>query len=352
LFQIPADCAVLSYANPEALMPDAPSSAAPRGAAHLALAGAHRSPAIGFGTAAIGHLYDPVTDLQARRALEAAWQSGVRYFDTAPLYGSGLAERRLGRFLAEHPRDEYVVSTKVGRLVDEPAAAGHTPPYGYSRAAVQRSLEGSLTRLGLDRIDIALVHDPDHHWEQAAREAIPELIRLRDEGTLRAIGAGMNQAPMLHRFVAETDIDCVLVAGRYTLLDRNAAETLLPACIQRGVAVIAGGIFNGGILADPAPGAHFDYRPASASTLARARLLRDICAGYRVPLAAAALQFSAGHPAVTAVLTGARSAAEVRENARLLDLAIPAELWDTIETAISGQAGAADRYLTGDGRGP
>jgi D-threo-aldose 1-dehydrogenase len=197
-------------------MSAAPSSPAPRRAAHLVLAGALGSPAIGFGSAAIGHLYAPVTDGEAQAALEAAWQSGIRYFDTAPLYGNGLAERRLGRFLLGHPRDEYVLSTKVGRVVDGRAIAGHQPPYDYSRAAVRRSLESSMTRLGTDRIDIALVHDPDDHWAQAAGEAIPELIRLREEGTVRAIGVGMNQAAMLHRFVIEAVIDCVLVAGRYT----------------------------------------------------------------------------------------------------------------------------------------
>jgi D-threo-aldose 1-dehydrogenase len=321
-------------------MSAAPSFPAPRRAAHLALAGVLGSPAIGFGSAAIGHLYAPVTEGEAQAALEAAWQSGIRYFDTAPLYGNGLAERRLGRFLLGRPRDEYVLSTKVGRVVDERATAGHQPPYDYSRAAVRRSLESSMTRLGLDRIDIALVHDPDDHWAQAAGEAIPELIRLREEGTVRAIGVGMNQAAMLHRFVIETVIDCVLVAGRYTLLDRSAEEDLLPACLQRDVAVIMGGVFNGGILADPRAGSHFDYRPAGAHTLARARLLRDICARYRVPLAAVALQFSVSHPAVRAALIGARSAAEVRGNTGLLDVAVPADLWAAIETGIRGQATA------------
>jgi D-threo-aldose 1-dehydrogenase len=295
---------------------------------------------IGFGTAPIGLLYAAVPDAQAQAALEAAWDAGIRYFDTAPLYGHGLAELRLGRFLADKRRDSYVVSTKVGRLVDASAQPGDSLPFDYSRDGVRRSLAGSLGRLGLDYVDIALVHDPDSHWEEASRVALPELVRMRDAGLARALGAGMNQAEMLHRFVVECDVDCVLVAGRYTLLDRGAERQLLPACLERGVAVILGGVFNSGILADPETSATFDYQPAPPAILARARELQGVCERFGVPLAAAAIQFARSHPAVTAVLTGARSPSEVEENVKLLDLEIPAALWDAIaETAQNTDAG-------------
>ena len=201
---------------------------------------------ISFGGAAIGNLFTAVTDEDARAAVDAAWDGGIRFFDTAPHYGLGLSERRLGAALGDRPRDQYVIATKVGRLLEPdpftgPAARGGRDAEGfdvpgdlvrrfdYSADGVRRSLEASLGRLGLDRVDIALIHDPDAHGEQALREAYPALARLRAEGVVRAIGVGMNQTEMLTRFVRETDIDVVLVAGRYTLLDQTAADTLLPA---------------------------------------------------------------------------------------------------------------------------
>jgi D-threo-aldose 1-dehydrogenase len=198
---------------------------------------------------------------------------------------------------------------------------------------VRRSLEASLERLGLDRIDIALIHDPDDHGEQALREAYPALERLRAQGTVRAIGAGMNQTAMLTRFVTETDVDAVLVAGRYTLLDRSAERDLLPAAIRRGVSVIAGGVFNSGLLANPVAGATYDYREAPRELIDRARLLAHACEQSGVPLRAAAARFPLTHPAVASVLIGARSAAEISDAIRLRALDISPALWDALATA-------------------
>ena len=306
----------------------------------LGCSGVHIS-RIGLGTAPLAGLFSPVSDDQATAALEAAWQSGIRYFDTAPHYGTGLAERRLGAFLAGHRRAEYAASTKVGRLL----VPGGGPPgadsfYGdpglirvrdYSAAGVRRSLTESLERSGLDAFDVVLIHDPDDHWQQAVSEAYPALEELRAEGAVRAVGVGMNQAAMLARFVTETDLDCVLIAGRYSLLDRSAERELLPLCSKRKVAVLVGGVFNSGVLADPRPGAAYDYEPAPEIILRRARALADRCASYGVPLAAAAIQFPLRHPTVTGVVVGARSAQEVIENAAHGTAEIPSSLWDELD---------------------
>ncbi|MFC4533169.1 aldo/keto reductase [Sphaerisporangium dianthi] len=294
----------------------------------------------GLGTAPLGGLFTPVSEEQAQEALAAAWDGGIRYFDTAPHYGTGLAEERLGRFLRGLPANtgKAIVSTKVGRLLvtgqgEEdgfPGREGHVRVRDYSRDGVLRSLEDSLARTGLDRFDLVFIHDPDDHWEQAAGEAYPALAELRDQGVIGAIGAGMNQAEMLTRFVRETDVDAVLVAGRYTLLDRSAAVELLPACERRGVAAIAGGVFNSGVLAG---GTTYDYDAAPPEVLTRARELERVCAKYGVPLPAAALRFPQRHPAVTTVLIGARSAAEVREDLELAAAAVPGELWEELDHA-------------------
>jgi D-threo-aldose 1-dehydrogenase len=305
-----------------------------------------------FGGAAIGNLFTPVSDDDARAAIDAAWDGGIRTFDTAPHYGLGLSERRLGDALRHRPRAEYVISTKVGRLL-EPAlsrsggrdTAGFAVPassvrrFDFSADGVRRSLEASLTRLGVDRVDIALIHDPDDHGEQALREAYPALERLRAEGIVGAIGVGMNQTEMLTMYVTETNVDVVLVAGRYTLLDRSAADALLPAALRRGVSVIAGGVFNSGVLAAPVPGATYDYQAAPDELIGRARLLEEACAGFGVPLRAAAARFPLTHPAVTSVLIGARTAAEISDAIRLRALDIPAALWDSLATGTEkGQA--------------
>jgi D-threo-aldose 1-dehydrogenase len=298
---------------------------------------------LSFGGAAIGNLFTAVTDEDAAAAVDAAWAAGIRTFDTAPHYGLGLSERRLGAALRGRPRDEYVISTKVGRLL-RPAG----PPYGrdqegfavpadqrrvfdYSADGIKRSLEESLRRLGLDRVDIALIHDPDEHGEQALREAYPALEKLRGEGCVGAIGVGMNQTALLTRFVEETDVDLVLVAGRYTLLDRSAADELLPAAQRKRVSVIAAGVFNSGLLAAPAaPGATYDYQAAPGSLVERARRLEAVCARFGVPLRAAAARYPLNHPAVASVLIGARSAAEIEDAIRLRELDLPAPLWGAL----------------------
>ena len=306
---------------------------------------------LSFGGAAIGNLFTAVTDDDARAAVDAAWDGGIRTFDTAPHYGLGLSEQRLGEALRHRPRAAYTISTKVGRLL-EPAGPhgqhGRDPDgfavsaqtvrrFDFSADGVRRSLAASLDRLGLDRVDVALIHDPDDHGEQALREAYPALEKLRAEGVVSAIGAGMNQTAMLTRFVTETDVDVVLVAGRYTLLDQSAADALLPAALARGVSVIVGGVFNSGLLAAPDAGATYDYQTAPAELVARARRLEAVCAGFGVPLRAAAARFPlVAHPAVASVLIGARSAAEITDALRLRALDIPAPLWDALAHAEEG----------------
>jgi D-threo-aldose 1-dehydrogenase len=290
---------------------------------------------LGLGTAPLGGLYDAVDPETAQETLERAWSLGLRFFDTAPYYGSGLAEQRLGSALRGRPRDEFVVSTKVGRLLrpgDSRGSGWHGAPpleayFDFTFDAALRSLDESLGRLGLDRVDIALVHDPDDHYDEALGGAFRALARLREEGVVRAIGVGMNQTELLCRFAREADPDCFLVAGRYTVLDRSAAQELLPLCEERGIAVIAGGVFNSGVLAD---GDTYDYAPAPAAVLERADELRAICARRDVPLAAAAVQFPLRHPVVASVLVGCRSAAEVEEDARLFELELPQAVWQEL----------------------
>jgi len=321
---------------------------------------------LSFGGAAIGNLFTEVSEQDARAAVDAAWAGGIRTFDTAPHYGLGLSERRLGDALRHRPRDEYVISTKVGRLLIPGPPAPPSPPappgppansqpgndtegfavparhirrFDFSADGVTRSLEASLARLGLDRVDIVLIHDPDSRAEQAFREAYPALEKLRAAGVVRAIGAGMNQAEMLTRFVTDTDVDLVLVAGRYTLLDQSAAAELLPAAQRRSVSVIAGGVFNSGVLAAPGEGATYDYQAAPAELLERARRLQEACARFGVPLRAAAARFPLTHPAVASVLIGARNAAEITDALRLRAVDIPAALWDALVAADASEKG-------------
>jgi D-threo-aldose 1-dehydrogenase len=284
---------------------------------------------LGLGTAELGGLYEAVDEETARSVVDRAWELGIRIFDTAPYYGSGLSERRLGAALRDRPRDELVLSTKVGRLlrpgesgwVGAPALEAY---FDFSYDAALRSLEGSLERLGLDRVDLVLVHDPDDHYDAALHGALRALARLRAEGVVRAIGIGMNQTELLCRFAREAEPDCFMVAGRYTLIDRAAAEELLPLCDERGIAVIAAGVFNSGVLAG---GATYDYGPAPPDVLERVERLRATCSAWGVPVAAAALQFPLRHPAVGTVLVGCRTAEEVAEDVRLAELELPHDLW-------------------------
>jgi D-threo-aldose 1-dehydrogenase len=302
---------------------------------------------IGMGGAPLGGLFAAVSDETAFAALEAAWNSGIRYFDTAPLYGFGLSEQRMGAFLRTKPREAFVLSTKVGRVLrpsrGEPDTSGslgafvgalpNDAVFDFSADAVRESLDSSLMRLGLDRVDIVYLHDPDEQYESALQYAYPVLHALREQGVVRAIGVGMNQWEMLERFVRACDLDAILLAGRYTLLDRSAALRLLPACAQRGVAVLAAGVFNSGILASNAPGpdATYNYVAAPDAIRRAARLLADACDRYGVPLAAAAIQFPLRHPAVAGVILGMRSPDEVAANTAHLHVSIPDELWSEFD---------------------
>ncbi|MFJ9038942.1 aldo/keto reductase [Streptomyces sp. NPDC102406] len=295
--------------------------------------------ALGLGTAALGNLYTPVRDDEAYDAVDAAWDAGIRYFDTAPHYGLGLAERRLGEYLRGRPTTSYTLSTKVGRLLEPhdgrgddrkngfAVPASHRRVWDFGAAGVRRSIEDSLGRLGLDRIDVVYLHDPDDHAEQAFREAYPELERLRGEGLVDAIGAGMNQARMLTRFVRDTDVDVVLCAGRYSLLDQRALPDLLPEAAAHGVPVVIGGVYNSGLLADPRQGATFDYALAAPSVVERALKFRKLAERHGISLRAAALAFPFGHPAVTGVLVGPRSVAEVLDAAEQFATPVPPEFW-------------------------
>jgi D-threo-aldose 1-dehydrogenase len=303
---------------------------------------------LSYGAAGIGNLYRPVTDEEAAAAIDTAWDAGIRTFDTAPHYGLGLSERRLGEALRDRPRDTYTVSTKVGRLLvpadgagdgagdGDDLANGFAVPatlrrvWDFSANGVRRSLEASLDRLGLERVDIVLLHDPDDHAEQALDEAYPALERLRGEGVVGAIGVGMNQSALPARFLRETDIDVVLLAGRYTLLEQEGLTELLPEAAARGRSVLIGGVLNSGLLTDPAPGATYDYAPAPEPVLDRARRLKAVTERHGVPLRAAALHFPLGHPAVASVLTGARSTDEVRDTVEQLRAPVPAALWDEL----------------------
>ncbi|HEY8631748.1 MAG TPA: aldo/keto reductase, partial [Candidatus Limnocylindrales bacterium] len=252
--------------------------------------------------------------------------------------------------LAGRPRGDFVLSTKVGRLVrpidsippgadiDPQALDGREDAYytrteavrlvfDYSADGVRRSIEESLERLGLDRVDIALIHDPDDHWAEAIGRAYPALARMRDEGVIRAIGAGMNQSAMLARFAREGDFDVFLLAGRYTLLDQEALAELLPLCEERGIGVLVGGVMNSGVLADPRPGSRFNYQPAPAAVVERARRLAAICERHEVPLRAAAIQFPLAHPAVRSLIAGVRRIDHLDEYPELMRRPIPDDLW-------------------------
>ena len=321
---------------------------------------------LGFGMAPLGGLYSPVTDEQAATVLAHAWDLGIRYYDVAPLYGYGQAEQRLGRLLQQHPRDEFVISTKVGRLLyplaevlADPALdrdfqrlgsvtgiGGETdgedlndwyyrgvpdvrPVYDYSYDAIMRSVESSLKRTGLPRLDILWIHDPDTHWEQAIGGAYPALAELRSQGVVSAIGAGMNQSEMLTRFALEGDFDAFMLAGRYTLLDQRSLDDLLPVCLEKNIAIVIAGVMNSGLLANPTPESHFDYGPATEAQewLDKALRLKAVCERHGVSLRAAALQFVHAHPAVATVVAGVRTIPHLDDTVKNMRVPIPDDLW-------------------------
>jgi D-threo-aldose 1-dehydrogenase len=300
-------------------------------------------PRVGIGTAPLGNMFHAHTEAEADAVLASAVAHGLRYFDTAPLYGHGLAEQRVGRAVAGLARDEVIVSTKVGRLLraDAPRDESQffqgepfykdTPPvspvFDFSYDGIMTSVEESYRRTGLDRFDVLLLHDPDDHLAEASTTGYRALAALRSSGTVRAIGAGMNHSVGLTRLVEACDLDILLVAGRYTLFDQEAMDELLLLCEERTVSIVVGGVFNSGILIDPSPGARYNYVPASSAELDRAQRIKAVCDRYDVPLPAAALQFPFAHPRVCTVLIGFRSIEQLEKNLAWLDVTIPTDLW-------------------------
>ena len=299
---------------------------------------------LGFGASGIGNLGVAVSDDLAAETVRAAWDIGIRHFDTAPHYGLGLSERRLGAALAGLPRREFVLSTKVGRLIrPNPSATGaddaggfsvpddFTRVWDFSADGVRRSLAESLERLGMDRIDIVYLHDPDDAIDQAIAEAIPALVALRDERVVSAIGVGMNQWNAPLRFVRETDIDVVMLAGRWTLLDRSG-EPLLNECLERGVGVVAAAPFNSGILARrwPSGDASYDYGSVPQGVLERSRTLASVCESAGTTLPTAALQYPLRHPAAASVVVGLRTPEEVTLASASLAQPISDEVWQRL----------------------
>ncbi|MYT73859.1 MULTISPECIES: aldo/keto reductase [unclassified Streptomyces] len=285
-------------------------------------------PRLGIGTAPLGGLFEEVSEEAAAATVEAAARAGIRYFDTAPRYGHGQAERRLGRLLGPAGISDPVISTKTGWLLrPQPDGSPGEVVTDWTERGIRESLESSLTRLGRDSVDILYLHDPDDYPDEIRRTAYPAVRRLRDEGLIRAIGFGMNHSKQLASYVDEFEVDVVLIAGRFSLLDHEALDTLLPLCARTGTAVVVGGVLNTGLLADPSPDAMFNYRPVPAEALDRARRCRALCAEYGVPLPAAALQFPYLHPAVASVVVGCRSAAEVTANTEAARFLVPDALW-------------------------
>jgi D-threo-aldose 1-dehydrogenase len=310
---------------------------------------------LGFGAAPLGNLYRPMTEKEARGTLDAAWTTGCRYYDTAPLYGLGLSETRLNGFLRAKPRDSYIVSTKIGRVLQlcKPAERSRigdffeTPSrrevFDYSYDGVMRSLEFSLERLGLDSIDVVYAHDVDihTHGSKAASDArvrefleggYKALVKLREGGAIKAIGAGINEWEVAETLARAGDFDIFLLAGRYTLLEQEALTSFLPYCVEKNIGVVIGGPYNSGILATgPKPGARYNYAPAPPDILDRVKRIEAICKAHEVKLVEAAIRFPLSHPAVVSVIPGGQKPAEVRRNVDMLGAKIPAALWRALK---------------------
>ncbi len=298
---------------------------------------------LGLGCAAIGGLYGDIPDEQATQVVHKALELGLNLFDTAPLYGSGKSEIRLGQALKDVPRDSYVLASKVGRILvptDDSdrgqSIFGDPPPFkpvfDYSYDGVMRSFEDSLKRLGVERIDILHIHDPDDHWQQAIEGAYPALDKLRSAGVISAVSAGMNQWEMLARFAREGDFDCFLLAGRYSLLDQSSLDELLPLCLEKNIGILAGGTYNSGILAKGAkPGATYNYGEAPAEIMQKAAAIEAVAARHEVDVKAAASQFVFAHPAITCIIPGTRQPSRVEENFNLLMQEIPPAFWTDLK---------------------
>ncbi|NQZ29943.1 MAG: aldo/keto reductase [Oceanospirillaceae bacterium] len=309
---------------------------------------------LGFGCAPLGNLYRALSETQARQTLEAAWSSGIRYFDTAPQYGHGLSEMRMADFLANLPRDSYKISSKVGRLL-EPCAPNevnsgafiNTPNnkivYDYSYEGVMRSFEASLARLKIDRLDIVYIHDVDvftHGSQQESDRRVDEvmeggyraLCELRDNGNIAAIGVGVNEWQVCEKMAQLGDFDLFLLAGRYTLLEQEALDSFLPLCEKQGIGIVLGGPFNSGILATGAiEGAMYNYEPAAESTKDRVRAIEQVCHNHQVTLAQAAIAFPMLHPSVVSVIPGGQSSVEVIRNCATLNHQIDVSLWQELK---------------------
>jgi D-threo-aldose 1-dehydrogenase len=296
---------------------------------------------LGIGLAPIGGMYRPVGDEAAIATVDRAWERGLRLFDTAPLYGYGLSERRTGASLRKRPRDGFVLATKVGRLLEpggsdvqehwpEAVVTGLAPRFDFSYAATYRSLEESLDRLGLDRVDVLHIHDPDDHFAEALEGSYRALAELRAKGVIGAISAGMNQSAMPARFIREAGepgFDCFMLAGRYTLLDQSGLDDLLPLAAERGIGIMAAGVYNSGLLGNPSPKSHYDYSAPPQPLLDKALAIKAVCERHGVPLRAAAIQFALGHPAVTTIVIGARSPEQLDDNVDMFEFPIPGALW-------------------------
>lgn len=325
---------------------------------------------LGLGTNPLGGMYEPVSPETAAAVVDRAYDAGIRFFDTAPVYGYGNAERNVGAALAKHPRGDYVLTTKVGRLLltDGPAEREDVmvlwegeqlykgtedvrPYFDFSYDGAMRSVEDSLRRAGTDRFDLLHIHDPDLYPEEALDGAFKALDKLRSEGTIGGIGAGSNQWEVLATLARRADFDCFLLAGRYTLLDQTGLDELLPLCVERDIAIIAGGVYNSGILSHPDPGSiagvrsdsaaigswtanvTYNYVPAEGEVIARAGRIKEICDSHGVPLMAAAIQFPMHHPAVPVVLMGPRTPEQVDGNIEVFSFAIPDALWSDLKSA-------------------
>lgn len=303
---------------------------------------------MGLGCAQLGGLYEAIDDAAALAIVDTAWELGIRYFDTAPYYGFTLSEHRLGAALRGRPRGDYVISTKVGRLMEpdrsvRPGDCGWAAPlpfrprFDYTYDGILRSHEHSLQRLGLDRVDILYVHDIGrvthgarhaYYWDQLTNGGgFRALVKLRDEGAIHAFGLGVNEWEAVADAMAVCDLDCALLAGRYTLLEQASLAPLLDRCVERGVGIVIGGPFNSGILAG---NRKFNYEDAPAAILARVEAIGAVCREAGVPMQAAALQFPMAHPAVVSCIPGAQSPAQLRQNAAWFAQAIPAGLWTTL----------------------
>ena len=311
---------------------------------------------LGFGTVPLGNLYRSISDVDGERMLEAVWASGVRYFDTAPLYGLTLAETRLGRFLAGKRRDQFVLSTKAGRLMRPCPPAERTgigqwsdvpamqQVYDYSYDGILQCFEESLERMGTDRVDILFVHDlcvfthgsklvSDQRTAEFMAGGYGAMVRLRDEGAVGAIGAGVNEWEVCQELAEMGDFDLFLLAGRYTLLEQGSLDSFLPLCERRGIGVVIGGPYNSGILASgPRAGACYNYVPAPEHILERVRRIEAVCESHSTCLRTAALKFPMFHPAVVSVIPGGQTAEEAKSNRQILDTPVPAQLWQDLKS--------------------